>query len=749
MPEQKFNQPYYKIQLAELDDDIMGVVSFEGEEEISGLFEFRIQLASLDPKIDSAKILNKPATFTIIRPDQSTREIHGYISSFEQTGKSRDYIFYKVVLVPRLWQLGLIFQNEIFQNLEIDEMIAKVLEGCKLSGGDLKVDLKNKPPKIEFMVQYRETNLNFLNRRLEHYGIYYYFDQSGDEDVVCFTDDNSKLPAIDSTEKLGFNENREPLGTKESIFEIICREKVVTGSVQLKDYNYMFPEKQLMAQSQIDSKYPGTFYDYGDNFENEKEADSLAKIRNQEILCQSKIFYGNSDCRLLSAGYKFSLDKHYRDDWNSEYIITSITHKGNQHNLYSFQHSATKDKPYENNFTAIPVAIDFRPVRRVQSPKIYGIMNAKIDDSTDGKYASIDEHGRYKVKLPFDLSDKKNGEASHYIRMAQSYSGENYGIHFPLHKGAEVLLTFVDGNPDRPVISGTVPNPSNASPVKGSNQTQSVIRTAGNNEIVIEDSSGEEQIHINQACGNEILLDGNSGKEGIQIRDKYGNEIVMDSAAGTMKLRSPSHESVIELGKSIYWGTLSNLKSEVGMNANFICHGYKDEWVAGPVRIKYDGIFAKIHGGIVSDTYILAKNSNFYGGSIDTNIAYKRTYNLSYEYKRSAGRIITRGTAKEDKELQETVKIDSAVETKVIGGGGTSDTSKIVLNGDKIHINCGTSEIIIKKSGDILLKSRGVIDLVAGKEINLVSQNNKVASLKKNIFKFEAKEVLQKYMSIK
>ncbi len=289
MPEQKFNQPYYKIHFAELEDDLTGVVSFEGEEEISGLFEFRIVLASLDPKVDSTKILNKTATFTFIRPDQSTREIHGYISNFEQTGKSRDYIFYKVVLVPRLWQLNLVFKNAVYQNMEIKDLIPKILDDCKLSGGDFKIDLKNSYPKSEFIVQYRETNLNFLNRRLEHFGIYYYFDHSGDKDVVCFTDDNSKTPVIDSPDKLGFNENHEPVGNKESIFEITCREKVVTGSVQLKDYNYMFPEKQLMAQSQIDSKYPGTFYDYGDHFENEKEADFLAKTRNQEIFCQSKI----------------------------------------------------------------------------------------------------------------------------------------------------------------------------------------------------------------------------------------------------------------------------------------------------------------------------------------------------------------------------------------------------------------------------------------------------------------------------
>ena len=129
---------------------------------------------------------------------------------------------------------------------------------------------------------------------------------------------------------------------KESIHEITCKEKVVTGLVQLKDYNYMFPEKQLMAQSQLDSSQPGLYYDFGDDFENEKEAEALAKIRNQEFLSAKKIFYGKSDNRYFTAGYKFKMDKHYRQSWNGEYIITKVTHKGNQHGLFGLLPAAKK-----------------------------------------------------------------------------------------------------------------------------------------------------------------------------------------------------------------------------------------------------------------------------------------------------------------------------------------------------------------------------------------------------------------------
>lgn len=527
MPEQKFNQPYYRINFSEVDEDIFGVISFEGEEEISGLFEYKIVLASGDPRIDTSKILNKSAVLTIIRPDQSTREIHGIISQIEQFGQSKDHVFYKVVLVPRLWKSCLTFQNEVYQNIEIKDLIKEILEKNELKGSDYKIDLKNKYPKNEFVVQYRETDFNFLNRRLEHFGIYYYFDQSGDKEVVCFTDDNSKLPDTGYSEGIGYNENQEPLGDSESILDISSSERVVTGKVMLKDYNYLFPEKQLMAESRIVSDLPGTYYDYGDNFENEKEAEFLAKIRNQEFLAASVIFNGKTDSRVFRAGYRFKLDKHYRDDWNKEYIITKLSLAGSQRGQFVVpQKLQAVESVFECRFKAIPFEIDFRPERKTPIPKISGIMSAKLESGTGDEYAYLDDHGRYKAKMLFDLSDKSNGEASLPIRLTQSYSGSGYGIHFPNHKGTELLWACVDGNVDRPIGLGTVPNPSQASPVAAKNKSHNIIRTASGNEILIDDKSNETQIALTTSDLHKILLDDKDDKIEVTSKDKH--KITMD-----------------------------------------------------------------------------------------------------------------------------------------------------------------------------------------------------------------------------
>ncbi len=518
----KHNQPYYELHFSELDEDAVSVLSFEGEEEISSLFEYRIEFISKDPELDAAKILNKAATFIMNRGDEDPVKIHGIISVFEQFGKTPDYIFYRAVLVPQVWRLNLVYQNEVYQNMDIKGIIKEIADDIGLTGQDYKIDLKNNYPKKEYIVQYRETNLNFLKRRLEHYGIYFYFDHSGDKDVIVFTDANGNLKELPLDGAIGYNINKDPLSEKESVSEITCSERVVTGMVQLKDYNYMFPEKQLMAQSQIDNSQPGLFYDFGDDFENESEAESLAKTRNQEFLCAKKIFHGRSDCRYFSSGYKFKLEKHYRETWNGEYIITSVRHTGNQHGLFGLLSYSKKNMPtYENSFNAIPSDIEYKPKRKTAVPRISGIMSAKIESGSGDEYAFVDDHGRYKAKMLFDISDKSNGEATLPIRLVQSYSGSGYGTHFPNHKGTELLWACVDGNVDRPIGLGTVPNPSQASPVVSKNKMQNVIRTAAGNEIILDDKTNETQIGFTTADGHKVLLDDKEDKILVSSKDKY------------------------------------------------------------------------------------------------------------------------------------------------------------------------------------------------------------------------------------
>jgi hypothetical protein len=190
---------------------------------------------------------------------------------------------------------------------------------------------------------------------------------------------------------------------------------------------------------------------------------------------------------------------HYRGSYNQRYLIVEIEHQGGQTEAFA---TGTGDDvtekerqlTYSNAFTSIPASIQFRPECETPRPRFYGTMNAKVDAAGISPYAEIDDQGRYKVKLPFDQAGGEGGKASRWVRMVQPYAGADHGMHFPLHKGTEVLLTFVDGDPDRPIIAGAVPNAETTSVVTSLNATRNTIRSAGGNFLEMQDMAGKERI---------------------------------------------------------------------------------------------------------------------------------------------------------------------------------------------------------------------------------------------------------------
>lgn len=714
----QYNLPYYELHFSSLAEDAVHVLSFEADEEISNIFEYRIKLISDDPELDASKILNQPATFILNRGDEDPVKINGIISNFEQYGRNPDYVFYSAVLVPRIWRLNLVFQNEVYQHMDIKQVIETVLSKVGLSGKDYKIDLKHKYPKMEYIVQYRETSFNFLNRRLEHFGIYYYFEHQSDSDIIVFTDANTLLPSIDNS--IGYNINKDPLSDNESISEIMCREQVVTGLVQLKDYNYLFPEKQLMAQSQIDTNQPGLYYDFGDNFTNEKDAEYLAKVRNQEFLSNKKRFFGVSDSRLFRVGYKFMMELHYRDDWNSEYLLTKIRFSGTQQSLFALlPHSGEVRSTFENHFEAIPSDIEFRPPRRTPIPKITGVMSAVIESGSGDQYAFIDDHGRYRMKLLFDISDKSNGQASCPIRLSQPYSGPGYGIHFPNHAKTEVLWACIDGDVDRPMGIGTVPNPSNASPSASGNKAQSVIRTAGQNELTMDDTKGNENIFLN-ATKDWTIAVANDKKQ------KVGHD--ENTSVGNNRTTKIENNETLSVA--------SNETISVGGNRDKSVSGNQTEKVTGNKSIKVDGNHDEKISGNLDQSVDQNKNETI---SADKKMKIGGNYNVdvSADMKETVGSSKTvnvSGNISESSDQSISVKAglnysgEATIDYSAQSGGKMSLESGgdfklsgskkgVIEIADELTIKCGQATISLKKNGDISIN---------GKKINIKASGDMV-----------------------
>ncbi|RJR31772.1 MAG: type VI secretion system tip protein VgrG [Desulfobacteraceae bacterium] len=504
-----------------LAPNTFAVVRFRGAEGFSRCYEFEIELVSTETEIDLDQVLSNPATFTILREDGDI-PFHGILAEFDQQHQVDEYVFYRAVLVPKLWWLSLTHHNQVFLEKNVTEIFQDVLKDGGLTTLDFDLRLQGDYPKWEYICQYRESHLNFVSRWMEREGIYFYFEQEEEAEKAILTDSKMAHQEMEQGKTMYYS---PPSGMDEShreevIKSFVCRQKIMPKSLKLKDYNYRTPSLDLTGSAEVKSQGRGEVYIYGEHFRTSEEGDALAKIRAEELLCQEKRFYGEGTIPYLRPGFLFDLQDHYRSGFNQTYLTIELTHEGSQTGflLAGIQKglSELEEQPYyRNSFVAIPADVQFRPERRGQKSLFHGSLSAKIDASESSRYAELDEQGRYKVILPFDLSGRKDGKASAWLRMVQPYTGADFGMHFPLHKGTEVLLTFIDGDPDRPVISGAAPNPDTPSVVTSKSETpQCDITTCGGNEINFQDEKGHERIVIRSPKEDSVI------KLGDHLEDK-------------------------------------------------------------------------------------------------------------------------------------------------------------------------------------------------------------------------------------
>ncbi len=475
------------------------VVDFKGHEGISQLYEYTINLKSISSDIDLNAMLSSRCTFTM-KVDSHSRPIHGILSNFELLNQSGKYTLYRAVLVPRLWQLTLYHTNEVYLGLNVIDLIKAVLSEAGITSLDYDMDRLDDYKVWPYRCQWDESHFHLISRLMEREGIYYYFEQGTDAEKIIFCDSwnyHGKMadPSVNYTPISGFDIQ----AAINNVNSFICRQKRMPKKVILQDYNYEMPSLDVTGQATVDSSGIGDVFLYGENFETPEEGNRLARIRAEEMLCTKERYYGEGMVCRMVPGYLFDLENHFRQSVNREYLLTHIKHEGMIPSFISNSaEEETEARPvYYNSFTAIPSNYQFRPKRMTPKSKFYGMANAVVDGITSGEYAELDEHGRYKVRLPFDREGSHGpGNASFWFRKAEPYAGLNEGMHFPLRQHTEVLLTFIDGDPDRPIISGAVSNPATPNIVTGENHTKNVLQTQCGNKLEMDDQKGSKRLKM-------------------------------------------------------------------------------------------------------------------------------------------------------------------------------------------------------------------------------------------------------------
>ncbi len=527
------NQAQFFFVCGDLDFTTFEVSDFSGTDGVSRPYEFSINLISSRVDIDPDDVVNKQATLYIYR-DEEYYPYSGVVTEFHFLDETTDYCRYSVTLVPRLWLLSLNVQSRVFQKRSITDVIKMVLDEGGLQDYELDVGAY---PEREYIVQYQESDLNFISRLMENAGIWFLFKETPllknelegvSTERLIISDKPSSFSVMGGESEIAFHsrsgmQKRENEEDRESIHKIMLDKKIAPKSIMARNYNYRTPEIGISGSEQLSGGNVGSIYAYGGDFKDTDGAQKAAKVEAGRIASDQITVRGAGDCRGLRAGVRFTVKEHAREDLNGQLMVREVCHEGSHSALQTGDAVYT----YTNAFTAIPSKqVDFfRPPRRAAVPRIPGVITAKIE-ANGGEYAALDDMGRYKVRLPFDVSDAKNFEASKYVRLAQPYSGSKYGMHFPSHEGSEMILGCIDGDPDKPLGLGTIPNANTISPVVSANKEQNVIRTSGNNEFVLDDTKDKQKIRMTTSAKNAAEFDDENKRIVVQTTD--ANKVLLD-----------------------------------------------------------------------------------------------------------------------------------------------------------------------------------------------------------------------------
>ena len=502
-----------------LATDGLRVFRIEGREQMNQPFRFEVTLVAESASLDLHARIGQPATLTIKGQSQSTlgyrREIHGRIERFMQISASRRYSQYQATLAPTLFPLAYTRNSRVFRELSTAEIVEKVLtDGC-IPNEHFQFLLHAQYGKRDFCVQYQESDLAFISRLLEEEGIFYFFRHEDGNDIMVLGDGPHAIEAAPHASHLAYRDH--PHLYEEVIHSVRAEARFRPGSTVLRDFRFKHPGLDMEARQASSDFTDYQVYYFPGEFVEPALGQRLAKIRHEEIQGERSQISAESNSPALLPGHVFQLEGYGRHDMSRGYLLVSVEHDGVQPQVLGEEHVAVPEQQYKSQITCIPDDVTYRPPRITPRPCILGIQSAVVV-GPGGEEIHCDEHGRVKVQFHWDRQGQWNDDSSCWIRVSHPWGGAGYGGMFIPRVGQEVLVQFLEGDPDRPVIVGRVYNGENPVP-HGLPDTKNIstIRTAstpggtGFHEIRLNDTAGMEEMFVHaQKDRNEIIGNNNT-----------------------------------------------------------------------------------------------------------------------------------------------------------------------------------------------------------------------------------------------
>jgi type VI secretion system secreted protein VgrG len=474
--------------------DTLSLTSLHGSEALSVAFSFQLELSCSNSDLDFTQILGKPLAVTLALPSGDSQYLHGIVTTFSQGAKSENgSTAYFAHLEPWFALLRMNSDQRIFQNQTTPQIVQKIFSDHGLS--DVKNSLTGTYQPRDYCVQYNESTFDFISRLLEGEGIFYFFTHTAGAHTLVLADDASAFDSLPGIPTIRFNQTGRTWQTIDAMIDGGLEQRLVPAKTSADDFNFITPTTDLLSVSQSSS--PGPFasvlslYRYPGLFTAKDAGETATGTHLTSRETEHQQLRGRSMCRAFHAGLKFTLTDHFRSDANTAYILRSVTH-----------HLDNSTDQYTNNFVAFPATTIFRPPQTTPRAIIRGAQTAIVVGKS-GEEIWTDEYGRIKVKFHWDQSPPHDETASCWIRVAQGWAGQQWGAFFLPRIGQEVIVNFLDGNPDRPIVTGCVYNGQQTTPYAlPDDQTKSTIKSnsskagGGFNELRFEDKKGSEEVFL-------------------------------------------------------------------------------------------------------------------------------------------------------------------------------------------------------------------------------------------------------------
>ena len=704
------------------------VIAAEISEELNQPYHLRLTLRTEDVETDPTEMLGEPCKVVLERNDLVT-QYPAIIHWIEDSAGGESQLEISIEASAAFWMLSQNRQTRVFQQMTVPDILNEVL-GSGLSGYGRKheVELGREYPSCEYRVQYDESDFAFCQRLMEEEGILYRFDREDDAEVLLLTDDPHGGDDVESAD--GKEVRFSPAGsTQESIQSIVRHSAMKPTKLTMRSFNWTRPSLAIEQEKEGTSDgneadgsaigplreiyehdlAPPTLCDYNDDDGYQShDAAAQCEVRRDLWSRDKRILLGESSVIGFHAGGKFTLVDH---DLEGDFTLTGVTHS------FSFGGEAVN---YSNRFGCIPADSPYRPARRTPKPRISGIETATVVGPA-GQEIHTDKHGRIKVQFHWDREGQRDEHASCFIRVVQPWAGAGWGFVFIPRIGMEVTVAFVQGDPDRPVITGTVYNGENLTSYEmPHDMTKSTIRTnsspggGGYNELTFEDKAGEEEIFLHaQKDLRENVKENQATDVGTDQSVSVGNDQTLTVKNNrTTEVGNDKNETV-KNNKTTH--VIANHDETVGGNVSQAVGGTKNETVAkaksssvGTTLNEVVGSMKSMKvGGLVSEQVGASRScvavgawSATAGLSAKLQAAKDITVKAQGGIKESAAKKLEvksgdTFTQSSDKDMSISAKKDLSL------SGGKKGVIEIK---DELTIKVGSAQITMKKNGDIVIK---------------------------------------------